>query len=299
MLKSKHKLLDGGKLGWRILWSILLILFAVFCLYPFLVVLGTSFTPQEIIDSNGYSIIPKQFTWEGYKVVFMFPSEVVNAYGVSIFVTVVGTFLNMLFISMAAYPLSKSTYRYRGIVSFLIFFTMIFGGGIVPYYVLVTQYLNMRDTLWVLIIPVMCQPYHIFLLRIFYQDVPNEICESAKIDGAGEFTCFLRVATPLILPGLATVSLFVMLSYWNDVFTPKMFIEERNLRPLQLMLDQYQEYVKYISGEYGAVSGSGAQMPTDAALFAMCVITAGPMLFAFMFFQKYFVSGLTMGAVKG
>lgn len=301
MKKEKHHsgLRLEAALPYRVLFAIILLLFGLFCLIPFLMVISVSLTPQNLIDENGYHLLPQALTTEAYRFIFTYPGRILQAYGVSIFITVVGTVLNVIISAMLAYPLSRMEFRYRSAVSLFVFITMVFGGGTVPYYILIKQYLHMDDKIWVLIIPQLVVASNVFLLRIFMQGIPQEIYESASLDGASEFRIFRSIVLPLVKPGLATIGLFTALMYWNEVITGKLFITNEKLLPLQNLLDQYTQYITYIMTNGGSSGGLAlTNIPTDGILFAMCLVAAGPMVVVFLFFQKYFVAGLTMGAVK-
>lgn len=291
---------DRAALPYRLLLGFFLLLFALFCLAPFLLVISVSFTPQSAIDQNGFQFIPEAFSLDAYKYLFQFPEMLLRAYGVSILITVVGTVLNLVLTALYAYPLSRLDFRYRRGVSLFLFITMLFSGGLVPYFILVKSYLGWENNLLVLIIPQLVVPYNVFLLRVFMQDVPEAIYESARLDGASEYTIFSRIVIPLMKPGLATVGLFIVLMYWNEVFTGKLFITDETLLPLQNVLDQFTQYIRYImqNGAGGGLPVTADAIPSDPILFAMCLIAAGPMMFVFLFFQKYFVAGLTMGSIK-
>lgn len=296
----KGRRVDAASLPFRLLFGALLLLFGLFCLAPFIMVVSVSLTPQSIIDEFGFQFIPKEISFEAYQYLFRFPEMIIRAYGVSIFITVVGTILNLVLTAMLAYPLSRMEFRWRKGISFYLFFTMIFSGGLVPSYILIRQYLHMQDTLWVLIIPSLVVPNNVFLLRVFMQGMPNELYESAWLDGASEYRTFTSIVLPLMKPGLATVGLFTVLMYWNEVITGKLYIENSDLLPLQNILDQFTQYIQYIMSHGGSTGGLAiTNVPSDSILFAMCLIAAGPMMLVFLFFQKYFVAGLTMGAMKG
>jgi len=277
-----------------------ILIFSLICLIPFILVIIISLTPQELIKENGYRFFPSRLNFEAYRYIFRFPKMILNGYKVSFFITIVGTFMNIVLSLLIAYPLSRPNFKYKRIISFYVFFTMMFSGGLVPYYIMVKQVLNLGDNIWVLILPLMVVPTNIFLLRIFIQGgIPEALYESAKLDGASEYKILYKLIIPLVKPGIATVTMFIMLMYWNDIFTAKLFISDQDLFPLQLLLDNFTEYIKYLSvNSIGAGIINPVDIPSDSILFGMCVIATGPMLFVFLFFQKYFVSGLTMGAVK-
>lgn len=273
--------------------------FALFCILPFVLITIVSFTPDHVISEQGFTFFPSEMTLDAYKYIFRFPETILRAYGVSVFVAVVGTVLNLIVTVLVAYPLSRMRFRYRKFVSFFVFFTMMFSGGTIPYYIVTKRWLGLGDNIWVMILPLMVVPMNVFLMRVFMQAVPEEIHESAVLDGAGEFTILTKIVLPLVKPGVVAVMMFILLSYWNDAFTAKMFISETELYPLQLVLDNYTEFINSISNN-ALISGmlSGTEIPGDAVMFAMSIIATGPMMFVFLGFQKYFVSGMTMGAIK-
>jgi putative aldouronate transport system permease protein len=277
-----------------------LIAFVLFCILPFALVLSSSFSDEEALKEYGIGFFPREFSLEAYRYAFQYPDDILNAYGVTVFVTVVGTVLNLLLTVLIAYPLSKQDFRWRRPMSFYLFFTMLFNGGLVPTYLLLKNYLHLYDTIWVLILPLLIVPGNVFIMRVFFQGVPRSLYESAVIDGAGEWTMLFRIGIPLSKAGIATVTFFIILLYWNDTFTGLLFLEDPKLTPLQLLLNQLVNYVQYVQ-QNAVVSGgmiSAADLPDKSLMFAMCVIATGPMLFVFSFFQKYFVRGLTAGALK-
>ena len=267
-------------------------LFAAVCIIPLLLAVIFTFTDGQAIMQDGYRFIPSKWSLEAYRVMFENFDGIWKAYGVSIFVTVMGLLLSLSTTVMIAYPLSTPGFRYRGIVSFLVFFTMMFSGGTISYYIFTVKYLQLKNNLWVLILPNILVPSHVFMLRTFFSTVPDSIYESARMDGANEYSILLKMGVPLCIPGIITIGLFITLQYWNDYITGMLFIDKQSMYPLQLLLYRYSNYIQDLT--YGAGS-----LPADESLlFVMCVISTVPMLIVFMFFQKYFVRGLTLGAVK-
>jgi putative aldouronate transport system permease protein len=204
---------------------------------------------------------------------------------------------------MCAYALSRVDFKFRRQITFYLFFTMLFSGGLVPSYILVTRYLHLKDNILSLILPGLVNVFFIFMLRTFFQSLPFSIIESCVMDGAGEFRIFAQIIIPLSKPALATVGLMIMLNYWNEWFSALLYINKNELRPLQYLLQQMLLQVEALTREIS--EGSGATMldptkvPTETTRMAMAVIATGPMLLVFPFFQKYFVKGLTVGSVKG
>ncbi len=283
-----------------ILIYVIVSIFILFCILPFILVVSASLSDEEMIVKYGLKLWPQNLSFEAYRYAFKYPQDILNSYGVTIFVTAIGTILNLLFTILLAYPLSKASFRYRRPISVFLFFTMLFNGGLVPTYILLKNYLHLYDTIWVMIIPLLIVPGNVFLLRVFFQGVPSSLYESALMDGADEFSMLTHVALPLSKAGIATITFFIILLYWNDSFTGLMFVEDPKLTPLQLLLTRLVNYIQYVKTSEVASGGmiSATKIPDNSLLFAMCVIATGPMIFVFSFFQKYFVRGLLSGAIK-
>lgn len=280
---------------------VLVSIFVLFCVLPFVLVISASFTSEEAIVANGLRFWPQDFTFDAYKYIFKYPEDILRSYGVTIFISVVGTALNMIFTIWIAYPLSRMKFRWRRPMAFYLYFTMLFSGGLVPNYLLIKNGLHMYDTIWALIVPLIIVPGNVFLLRVFFQSVPDSLYESARMDGASEFQMLYKIAIPLSKPGLVTIMFFIILMYWNDAYTALIYTEDVALTPLQIMLSRLVSYVQYIkqSEMTGGLVTGGGTLPENSLMFAMCVVATGPMLIVFSFFQKHFVRGLTAGAVKG
>ncbi|MNJ53590.1 L-arabinose transport system permease protein AraQ [compost metagenome] len=255
-----------------------------------------------MLARDGYRLLPAKWSLGAYKYVFQTGDTLLRSYGVTIFVTVVGTILSLLFIAFYAYAISRKSFRYRNFFSFFAFFTMLFNGGLVPTYIVTTQLLGLKDTIWALILPLAVNAFYIMILRTFYStSVPDAILESGKIDGAGEFRIFLKLVLPLSLPGLATIALFSTLGYWNDWFNALLYIDNPNLVPLQSMLMRIETSMQFImqNSQNSSLSLEALRsMPQDTSRMAMVVLATGPIIFAYPFFQRYFIQGLTIGAVK-
>jgi putative aldouronate transport system permease protein len=274
------------------------------CLFPVLVVLGVSLTDQETIFRYGYNLIPRKWSLEAYTFLFRDIGPIARAYGVTIFVTVVGTASALLMTALVAYPLSRQDFSFRSFFSFFVFFTMIFGGGLVPWYLVYTYLFDIRDTLLALIVPNhLLSAFYVIVMRTFFTtSIHPSIIESAKIDGAGELRIFARIVLPLSLPVLATIGLFYTLGYWNDWFNSLVFINKKELVSLQYMMYMAMKNLQFMS-DYASSAGMSAEqmtkLPSETARMAMAIIGMGPIVLAYPFFQKYFVKGLTVGAVKG
>ncbi len=273
----------------------------VFCLLPFLIVISGSLTDNTSIVLDGYHLWPKVFSLEAYEMIFAFPESIGRAYLVTVCNTLVGTALGLFLISMDGYVLSRKEFKYRNKFTFLIYFTTIFGGGLVPWYIMIARVLNLRDSYIAICFPALMSPFLIILMRTFISSsIPDEIFESAKIDGAGNFKAYTSIAVPIIKPGLATVGLFLALGYWNDWYLSSLFITTPEKYSLQFylynVLNSYETVNRMLSGKGVTVTNN---MPTESVKLAMAVIATGPVLLFYPFVQKYFVAGITVGAVKG
>ncbi|MEK3946111.1 carbohydrate ABC transporter permease [Paenibacillus sp. FSL H3-0310] len=277
-----------------------LIFLSVLCIFPFILVVSSSFTEESKILTDGYQFIPTAFSTEAYSILFKYPEQMIQAYIVTLGVTILGTVLGLFLTSMTAYALSRKDFKWRNKFSFFFFFTTLFSGGLVPWYLLMVNYLHMKDTLMALVVPMMLNVFYIIVMKSFMGSIPEAIVESAKIDGAGDFKIYARLILPLSKPALATIGLFLALAYWNDWYNALLFVSNENLMPLQYYL---YKMLGNMDGMRKAMMGAGAvvttSIPTESLKMAMTVVATGPILLAYPFVQRYFVQGLTIGAVKG
>ncbi|MFB9275978.1 carbohydrate ABC transporter permease [Cohnella cellulosilytica] len=292
---------DGSAVWFRLLAYVVVIGGSILCILPFILIVSASLSSNESILQEGYNIIPRKFSLEGYRIIFKVPDEVLRAYGVTSLVTVIGTALGLFMMTMAGYVLQRRDFKYRNFFSFVIYFTTLFGGGLVPYYILITEYLEFTDSMYALIWPSLMTPFLIILMRSFISSaVPDEVTESAKIDGANDFLIYYRIVLPLAVPGLATVGLFLALHYWNDWFSSAMYINSPEKYQLQFYLYNIintADFLRNIGAGTGIVLTEG--VPTESMKMAMAIVVTGPILLLYPFIQRYFVKGLTIGAVKG
>jgi putative aldouronate transport system permease protein len=281
---------------------------ALFCIsllfvLPLLMVISISFTHEDVLKSLGYSLIPKRFDTVAYSYIFANPENLLDAYKVTFFISIVGTLLSLIVMTMIGYSLSRRNFSFKKPVTYYIFFTMLFSGGLVPAYILNTQYLKLADNIWVYILPNIVNAWHIIIIRTFFKGLPEDLFESAKIDGASEMRIYMQIALPLSKPVLATVGLMLLLARWNEWYSSLLYIRNARLYTLQYLLQKMlrdAQFVQRMSVVMPDVIGHEAvSVPTESMRFAMCVIAAGPMLVVFPLFQKYFARGLTIGAVKG
>ena len=280
--------------------GLMIILFCAMCVIPFIMAISASFSDERTLLREGYGLLPRGFSLQAYNMLFS-TSQIFDSYKVSIFVTVAGTALSMAVTAMMAYPLSVKKMKYRGAISFFAYFTMLFNGGLVPTYMLISKYLGMRDTIWVMILPVLINPWNLFLLRNFFAAIPAELHESARIDGANDVRILWQIILPVSLPALATVALFYGVAYWNQWYNAMLYIENAKLFPLQYLIMRMMrnvELMKQMAGQAGfAVDMSS--MPSTTSKMATAIVTIGPIIVAYPFAQKYFTSGLIVGSVKG
>lgn len=305
-MRKKHKLIEFNQATpfGNVLLNILFILLAVSCLYPFLLVLGTSFADESILNQIGYRMLPHKLSFSAYEYVLSNGRKILRAYGVTITATAVGTALSVMSCALFAYAVSRKEFEYRGFFTFLQFFTMLFSGGLVPWYLVCTRFLHINNTIWALILPMVNSAWNIIIMKTFFMtSVPESIVESARIDGSGEFRTFFRIVWPISLPGLATIALFAMLGYWNDYYNALILTSNSKLQNLQLYLYNILTNLTMLTeGSNMAMMQAGkviADMPKEGARMAMCILAVGPIVLAYPFFQKYFIHGLTIGAVKG
>ncbi len=286
----------------KILIHGVLIILSIIFIVPIVTVVSISMSSETDIMDFGYSLIPRTIDWSAYEYIFRTPQMILDAYQVTILVSVLGTVCSIFIMMMCAYALSRKQYRYRRILNFYLFFTMLFSGGMVPKYILMTQYLHLQNTLWVLIFSHLVNVWNLFILRTFIQGIPESMIESAEIDGASEFRIFISMILPLSKPAIATIGLFVLLGYWNEWQSAMLYISESKLYPLQYLLQRVMQNLQQIIQNMDKMSPTvlaQVDVPSETVRMALAVVAAGPMLFIMPFFQKYFVRGMTLGSVKG
>lgn len=292
--------MTAGK-KFNLVLNIVFVILAFLCLFPILLTLSISFSSTESIMQYGYRLIPAKFSVDAYKYIFGDPSTILNAYGVTIFNTVVGAAASVLVISHVAYPLSRSDFKLRLPITYYILFTMLFSGGQVAGYMVTTTMYHLQNTRWVMILPCLMSPWYMVVLRTFFKTgVPNAIIESGKLDGAGELRILWQLIFPIAIPGIATIALFQVLMFWNEWNLPLLYITNPKLYNLQFLLQQMMQNIQMIneSPEFAAQSAGAAKLPTESARMALCFVAMGPILVTYPFFQKYFIQGLTVGSVK-
>ena len=278
-------------------------LIALVCLIPFIMVLAASFTSEEAISLYGFSLWPTEFSLEAYKAVFKSPAVVAKAYLVTITLTLAGTAIGLLLQTMTAYVLSRRDFEWRGGFSFFFYFTTLFNGGLVSIYILMTRYLGLKNSYLALLLPLLFNVYNLLIMKSYMLSVPESLIDAAKIDGCGDFMMLFQVVMPLVRPALATVGLFIALAYWNDWYNAMLYISDNEMFPLQYFLyeqiNNIQAYRKILSSAASGAVAAAFNLPTQSLKMALTVVATGPIVFAYPFVQKYFVQGITIGAVKG
>lgn len=286
----------------KMLIHLLFILLSLAIVLPFLLVVAVSLTDEASLTDKGYQFVPESFSLEAYRYLLDAPDILLRAYGVTITVTVIGALAGLLLTAMTAYVISRPDYRYNRVTTFYVFFTMLFSGGLVPSYILITQYLHLKDSLLALILLVLLSPFNIMVMKGFMSKIPLEIVESAKIDGARELRIFFRIILPLSTPALATLGLLISFTYWNEWFNAMLYIDDPDKVPLQLLLVRTLGSIEFITSnsEFSQQLGIDlSSFPNNSARMAIAVLAGGPMLIIFPFFQRFFVKGLTVGSLKG
>ena len=285
---------------------VILIIACLLVILPLLIVIAASFSEEKQIVTYGYSFLPRGFSLEAYKLLFTKGKVVYYAYRNTIAATVLGTVCCMVSVGLYAYPLSRRDFRFRGVFMFISFFTMLFNAGMVPYYVTATQILGLKNTFWALFLPMSFSAYWVIIMRTFYRtNVPEEVIESARIDGAGEWRTLLQIVVPLAIPGLATVALYATIGIWNNFYQCLLLNSDDKLTNLQYMIYRTLmniRYLKEMAAQQGIDSNQMmdlANLPSETFRMAMALITIGPIVAAYPYFQRFFMKGLTIGAVKG
>ena len=298
--KNKIKMTPGDRVL-NLFFYLFITLFAVICLIPFILVVSSSLTQEQALTANGYRLWPSEFSLDAYRLV-MVSADIPQAYIVTIFITIVGTFLSMLFTCAVSYAMSVKNFKSRSVLALFIYFTMLFNGGLVASYLLITKTLMLQNTIWVLLFPSLCNAWNILLMRNFFNGIPDSLAESAKIDGANDIVILFRIIIPISLPGIATIGLFYALSYWNEWYKCLLYIDSNHSQyyTLQYLIQRILRQVNYAANQPAeAVGLNSITLPTYAYRMATVVVSTGPIILLYPFLQKYFVQGLTVGAVKG
>ena len=294
-----RRMIHKDVLAFSLITHPLAIFFAILCVLPFYLIVVASFTSERTIITEGYSLIFREISFDSYRMALKNPTAVAIAYRNTTFVTVVGTTIAVFLATMSGFVLSRKDFAWRNTLTFFFFFTMLFSGGLVPWYIICTRYLGFRNQMYALILPGMFSTWNMIIAKNFMKSIPVEIIESAKLDGANDFIIFFRLVLPVTKPLIATLALFTALNYWNDWFTCMLFITKESLNTLQFFLQQLlsgADQIRNLAAKSGVVL---PQLPVESMKMSMTVIVTGPILLLYPFLQKYFIKGLTIGSVKG
>lgn len=266
------------------------------CIVPLWLIISASFTDEQALVERGFRLIPAKFSTEAYRFLLADPAQILRAYSVSVLVTFSGAMVSLFLMSMLAYALSRRDFSLRKVLALFVFFPILFNAGTLPFYILMVRQLGLKDNLLALVLPPLVLPFFVLLLRTFFSNIPRELIEAAKLDGASEWLIYFRVVVPLSTPALATVGLFSLLFYWNDLYLSLLFINDKSLYNLQYLLYQIIANIQLLEEGF---AGQGLKPPLQSVRMAMAVLAMGPVLFAFMFVQRYFIKGITLGGLKG
>lgn len=294
---------ERGGVG-QVILGFVLLLYTLFCALPVLLVFISAFTDEKSIVQNGFSFWPEKWSMNGVNAVLKYGNKLLTSYGVTIFVTVAGTALGLLIMSMFAYAISRKEFRLSKFLSIFLLIPMLFNGGQLSGYICFTSYYHLKDTLWLLILPLCVSTMNVIILRTYIvNSIPGELMEAAKIDGAGEYRTFFQIALPLLKPSLAAVGFMMATSYWNDWQNAMMYITTDSKKPLQLLLVNIQKSIEFLLNNNNVPAtvraAMGGSIPQYSSTMATVIIVIGPIMVAYPFFQKYFIKGLTVGSVKG
>lgn len=295
------KRIGTDQLCFNIIGGTLLAVFGLCCVLPFVLMVTSSFASQQSLMVNGYSLFPSELSLNAYRYIFQNPMRILRAYGNTIVLTGIGTVLSTMITVMGGYVLSRPDFKWRNVFSFFFFFTTLFSGGLVPWYILCTRYLGFKNSYLALLIPPLFSVWNLIIAKNYLKSIPFEITESAKVDGANDLTIFFRLILPIIKPLLATIGMFTALTYWNDWYNALLFITDKDKQPLQAFLQDMLQSADAIKQMGTQISGSSSlsSTPTESMKMAMTCVATGPIILLYPFVQRFFVKGLTIGSVKG
>ncbi|MDQ0230688.1 carbohydrate ABC transporter permease [Metabacillus malikii] len=300
MQSTRRRNIDVSTVMVRLIGYGFIGIFALCCLFPFVLIISSSFSSEQAIMDNGFTLWPLDFTTFAYEIVFKNPRLIFGSYAVTFGITIVGTALGLFIVAMTGYALQRQDFLYRNKISFYIYFTTLFSGGLVPFYLLITKYLHLGDNYLAVLLPGLLSPFLIIMMKAFTKSIPHEITESAKMDGAGDFTIFLKLILPMSTPALATIGLFIALGYWNEWYNSMLFLSPNmEYRPLQLFLYNVITSADFIRNSAAASNVAPQEIPLETMKMATAVIATGPVILFYPFVQRFFIKGITVGAVKG
>jgi len=290
------------KASTNIVFNIIFLVLGLMCIFPLLFVFSISITSEEALRMGGYQIIPQEFSAAAYQFLWNERGMIFRAAFMSIFVTILGTIITVALTTSMGYVVSRNNFKLKKLYTWIIFIPMVFNGGMLSSYVVTNNILGLRNTIWALILPLACSSFSVTICRTFFRTtVPDSIVESAKIDGAGQFRIWSQIVLPISKPVMATIGMFAAFGYWNDWFQASLYIDDKKLQTLQSMLNNIRESIEYLANNpYGDISMQEykASMPTESVRMAIAIIIIVPIACTYPFFQRFFISGLTIGSVK-
>lgn len=298
-MKGNSMKTEKGAVIFNIIGYTYLTILALMCLFPFLFVLMGSLSTEADVIKYGFSFIPKNISFETYKLLFEAPEQILIGYKNTIIITSVGIGVGLFLTAMSGYVLSRKRFKYRNDISFYLYFTTLFSGGMISSYILIARYLQWKNTMLVLIIPGMLSVFYILIMKNFAAGVPDEIEESGRMDGASDFTIFTRLYLPLLGPALASIGLFTALVYWNQWYNVMLYIDDQNLFTLQYQLHLMMSRIEFATKMVAESGVPTVDLPQQTLRMASIIATIGPIVAAYPFIQKYFVKGVMVGSVKG
>lgn len=298
--KGRKVKLDSSEYILRGISYVTVTLFAIFCLLPFVLIVSASFSSESEIMRTGFGLLPKGFSTEAYSFIFNSPRQIIGSYIVTIVMTVTGTAVGLLIIAMTGYALSRQDFRFRNQISFFIYFTTLFSAGLAPTYIWVTRVMGLRGSYLAVWLQLLLSPWLIILMKNFARSVPFEIVESGKIDGAGDLGIFARLVLPMLKPALATIGLFLALGYWNEWYLSSLYLGSTvEFKPLQYYLYNIINTANALRNSVAGNNVDVANLPSNTLKMASAVVATGPIILLYPLVQRYFVTGITVGAVKG
>lgn len=291
---------DKSTLALKIISYLVVTLWALICILPFVLIISASFSTESVISKEGFGLLPKGFTISAYAWVFRYPKQILGSYIVTILMTVGGTVLGLFIIAMTGYALQRKDFPFRNALSFFIYFTTLFSAGMAPTFIWVSRYLHLNGSYLAVFLQLLMTPWLIILMKNFAKSVPYEITESGKIDGAGDFKIFISLIFPMLKPALATVGLFLALGYWNEWYQSSLYLASSvDYKPLQYYLYSIINQANALKNSVAGANVTITELPSNTLKMATAVVATGPIVFLYPFVQKYFISGITVGAVKG
>jgi multiple sugar transport system permease protein/putative aldouronate transport system permease protein len=299
-MKNKGVKMTASTLVVRMISYFCVAVFSLLCLLPFLLMVSASFSNEGVINREGFGLLPKGFTITAYSWVFRYPKMILGSYGVTILMTVCGTIIGLLLIAMTGYALQRQDFPLRNVLSFFIYFTTLFTAGMAPTYIWVSRYLNLKGSYMAVFLQLLMTPWLIILMKNFAKSVPYEITESGKMDGADDFKIFTALILPMLKPALATVGLFLALGYWNEWYNSMLYLGSAvTYKPLQYYLYNIVNTAAQLKNSMAGAAITITDLPTNTLKMATAVVATGPIIFLYPFVQRYFITGITIGAVKG